>query len=96
MNDMKILYRPHRGSLSDAMAEMRTFDTIDGMITHVCEHHNSVFGFTMIEPDDISIGDILGDDDRIGWKDVRYVLTSRYGKEKYDYPQCIGMCSIIE
>lgn len=93
---MKVLYRPHRGSLADAMAEMRTFTTIADMVKYICEQHNDVRGFTMVTPEDISIGEILGDDDRVGWKDVRYVLTLRYGKEKYDYPQCIGMCSIIE
>jgi hypothetical protein len=33
----------------------------------------------------------LLDDDRIGWHHTHYVCVKRYGPEKYDYPQCVGM-----
>lgn len=29
---------------------------------------------------------------RINWKETRYVCTKRFGGDKYDTPQCIGMC----
>ena len=36
------------------------------------------------------IGEILGNDDRIGWKNVRHVCVKRLGKEIYEVPQGIG------
>ena len=32
-----VRYRPHRGSLNDAMAEMRSFDSIEEMFHYIVE-----------------------------------------------------------
>ena len=83
-----IIYRPHRGGLKEAMELRRIFKTE----TEMFEYISSQSGGAVIL-DDLSIGEILGDDPRIGWKDCRYVLTSRYGKEHFEIPQVIGTCS---
>ena len=89
-----VMYRPHRGSLNDAMAEMRSFDSIEEMFHYIVEEWK-VWG------DPFSIGDLVltydyGKDERIDWKECRYVCTRRMGEEKFRTPQCIGMCSIEE
>ena len=84
-----VKYRPHRGSLADAMAEYKEFDSVDEMIHHIVHEWSGY-----ISAEDISIGENQGADDRIGWKAWRYVLTSRVGDTNYDIPQCIGMCDL--
>lgn len=84
-----IKYRPHRGSLMDAMAEYKEFDTVDDMIQHIVHEW---WGY--IDAEDIVIGENRGPDERIGWKAWRYVLTKRVGDDHYDIPQCIGMCDL--
>jgi len=87
-----IIYRPHRGSLADAMAEAKEFNNEQEMKEYIVKQWN---GYIFI--DDIVIDDNPINDDRIGWKDTRYVCTKRLGEDdymkKYGYPQCIGMCA---
>lgn len=93
-----IKYRPHRRSLEDAMKEAREFETYEDMKRHVLREHAiwNTDGVTLFDLDDIVIGDVIGDDDRIGWKNVRHVCVKRYGSDDYmklyGCPQCIGMC----
>lgn len=87
-----IKYRPHRGSLADAMAEAREFATIEEMKTHIWNCWNGKDGVVWFDMEDIVIGEILGDDSRIGWKNVRHVCIKRCGGEVYATPQCIGWC----
>lgn len=84
-----IKYRPHRGFLSDAMAEMKTFNTLDEMFEHIVQDW---CGYLTTE--DLSVTDNLGKDKRIDWEETRYVCTRRIGSESYATPMCIGMCSI--
>ena len=91
MNNMHIKYRPHRGSLKESMEEEKVFSSTKDMIDHIV--NDTFMGVKLYEPDDISIGDNIGKDDRIDWKETRYVLTKRCGKISYDIPQAIGMCS---
>ena len=86
-----IYYRPHKGTLADAMAQMQTFDTIDEMFDFIVKDW-SVYG-DVFTKEDLSVGEDEGKDDRIDWKETRYVCTSRMRNEVYDVPQCIGMCS---
>ena len=86
-----IKYRPHRGSLDEAMKEYQEFDTVDEMIQHIVHEW---WGY--IDAEDIVIGESHGSDDRICWKSWRYVLTKRIGVYHYDTPQCIGMCDLGE
>lgn len=91
-----IKYRPHRGSLADAMAEEREFETVEELKAHVWNSWNETGGIVWFNREDIVIGEILGDDDRIGWKNVRHVCVKRMGSEDYmalyGSPQCIGWC----
>lgn len=90
----KYKYRPHCGSLDEAMKRMREFDDIESLKSYVVSQHilNGIPAFT---EDDIVISEQPNcDDDRIGWKSVRYVCTKRYyGSDyikEYGVPQCIG------
>ena len=84
-----IKYRPHRGLLADAMAEMKTFNTIDEMFTYVAKELSEY-----LCKEDLSISENLGKDFRTDWKETRHICTRRFGSEEYETPQCIGMCSI--
>ena len=87
-----IIYRPHRGSLAEAMEEAKEFNNEQEMKEHIA---NQWDGY--ISVDDIVITDNPHNDDRIGWKDTRYVCTKRFGEQDniavYGVPQCIGMCA---
>jgi hypothetical protein len=91
-----IKYRPHcGGGIAKAMSEAKEFNTIEEMIDYIYEDHKNIWGFPVFEKSDISIEDPPhGDDNRIGWKNVRYVLTNKYGNdnyiELYGCPQTIG------
>lgn len=87
-----IIYRPHRGSLRDAMKEVREFNTEQEMKEFIVEQWDNNFS-----EDDIVLDDEIINDNRIGWKNTRYVGTKRFGDQDnialYGYPQCIGMCA---
>lgn len=85
-----IKYRPHRGSLQSSMEKMQIFNTIEEMFDYIVNTDS----FHVIDKEDLSITENLGKDNRIDWIETRYVLTKRYGIEEFEYPQCIGMCSI--
>lgn len=84
-----IKFRPHRGSLAEAMNEMKIFDSKEDMFNTIVINWD---GFISYE--DLSISEDYGKDNRIDWKETRYVCTKRIGNETYDMPQFIGMCSI--
>lgn len=92
-----IVYRPHRGSLEDAMKEVKTFDNWYQMTHYIANNWNLAVGRKVINPDDIVMDDKSVNDDRVGWKDVHMVLATRIGNdnfmEKYGNPQCIGYCT---
>lgn len=87
-----IIYRPHRGRLNDAMAEAKEFNSEQEMKEYIVEQWGGYVSF-----DDIVIIGDSHNDDRIGWRDVRYICAKRFGKQdnivKYGFPQCIGMCA---
>lgn len=87
-----IVYRPHRGSLIAAMAEVKEFNNEQEMKEYIIEQWDH-----LISIDDIVIADDPHNDERIGWKDTRYVCTNKLGEDdyikKYGHPQCIGMCA---
>lgn len=92
-----VIYRPHKGGLADSMKEAKEFSGFDEMRDFIVDYWDG-----HIKYDDIILGDDLFDDKRIGWKNVRYVLTKGYYEfdgnyknyiEKYKIGQCIGMCS---
>ncbi len=86
-----VKYRPHRGMLDDAMSEAKTFDSLAEMYEYIANNSSGLFGI-----EDLSVTSDLGKDPRIDWKETRYVCIRKYGSEIFDFPQCIGMCSIEE
>ena len=84
-----IKFRPHKGCLAEAMNKMKIFDSKEDMFNTIVINWD---GFISYE--DLSISEDYGKDNRIDWKETRYVCTKRIGNETYDVPQCIGICSI--
>lgn len=93
-----IIYRPHRGGLTESMAEAREFESIEAMKQRIVEHWASQFdGRKPFDVEDIVLGDECVDDPRTGWHDTRHVCVKRFGNEdymeKYGSAQCIGQCA---
>lgn len=92
-----IIYRPHRGSLEDAMKEAEAFNNWYQMTQYIASKWNLAVGQKVISPDDIVMDTEPIDDKRTGWKNVHMVLVTRVGNEnfmeKYGNPQCIGYCT---
>lgn len=68
-----LIYRPHRSSLAEAMAEAKTFNSFDEIKEYVSNKWNSVWGQNILNPNDIVLDEESHDDDRIEWKDVHYL-----------------------
>jgi len=87
-----IIFRPHRGSLIEAMAEAKEFDNVQEMKEYIVKDWNNYFSI-----DDVVIINEPHEDERVGWKDTKYVCTKRFGEQDNialcGYPQCIGMCA---
>ncbi len=81
------VYRPYRGSLEESLKHKKIFSTKEEMFDYIVKEWEG-----LICKEDLYIGEILGDDYRIGWKNCRYVLTKRCGNEHYAIPQAIGHC----
>ena len=75
-----IIYRPHRGTLADAMAEAKEFPSETEMKQFIAYLWD-------VPPENIVLRDPI-DDNRNGWHDTRYVCICNYGT-----PQCVGMCA---
>ena len=91
----KILkFRPHKGSLDDAMQEAREFNTVDSMFEYIVSLWEQLELGKVLKKEDFCIGSWLGPDERIGWKACWAVCTYRCGNQEYNIPQCIGMCSM--
>ena len=90
---MKIIYRPHRGSLSQSIREARIFNSEEEMKAWIVEEWAKPFGYKLFNIEDIVIDKEEINDNRIYWKDTRYVCIKRCGSKFYSYPQCIGMCA---
>lgn len=95
-----LIYRPHRGSLADAMEEARTFNSFDEIKEYVANKWNNLCGYQTLDSDNIVLDEESHDDDRIGWKDVHYLCVKKIGNEdyikEYGCPQCIGFVGWIE
>lgn len=91
-----IIFRPHRGSLDEAMAEAKEFNTVEEMKEHIVKIWHDGWGGSreLFTVDDIVINERSAvNDDRIGWEDSMYVCVKRMGNKEYGVPQCIGMCA---
>ena len=88
---MKFLYRPHRGTLADAMEEVKEFDTYEEMLDYIQKEHKIGKNFAF-NKEEIRIA-YYGYDSRIDWE--TYIVTvDRYFNDdylkKHHYPQAIG------
>lgn len=92
-----IWYRPHRGSLADAMREARTYLNELQMKVSIANEWNVALGKRVLDPEDIVISEEHTDDNRVGWKNVHVICINRLGKKNYvkmyGCPQCIGYCA---
>lgn len=90
-----IIYRPHRGSLAEAMKEAAEFENQAAMFAYIVEHETqeSPFDKAPFSVDDLVISGTPIHDSRNGWEDTRYVCTRRYYNEVYHIPQAIGFCA---
>ena len=70
----KVKFRFHKGGLEESMATCKTFDSRSDFI----EWMQVTQGIG-----DIYISEDLGPDDRIGWPDVRYVMSISDDLERY-------------
>ena len=86
---MIVKYRPQRSTRNDSMNEMKIFASTKKMLDGIVKEWNGLISF-----DDLIIGNNTGKDNRIDWQETRYICTKRIGKDVYDIPQCIGICSI--
>jgi len=91
---MSIIYRPHRGSFVDAMADARVFGDEEEMKKYICAQWE-MDGVRMFDKEDIVIKDEAINDYRNGWEDTRYVCIKRFGLQEHLIPACIGMCATI-
>lgn len=90
INNDIIFFRPLRGSLEESMKELEIFTSVDEMFDYIAKRSLGRF-----DASDLSVTRNLelAGDVRIGWSEIRYVCTKRYGDEVYDVPQCVGLCS---
>lgn len=98
---MKILYRDHRGSIAEAMETIREYRAVDEMKAEISSDYNKIhrevgFSGDAFSVEDISIGDNIGADDRIGWTNTHYVCIRRLGDKVFEIPQVIGFCMFID
>lgn len=67
----KIYYKPHHGLLVESMSELKTFDSVEHMISWIIKDWNSM-ALSLKNIQTVSIEDITIDnysaDERIGWK----------------------------
>jgi len=97
---MSVIYRPHRGSLSEAMKDVVEFDTFQDLQKHIVKDMEQVIKLNECE---IVPAMEPSNDTRIGWRDSDYLCIDSYDKVadkkgyklyfggEYDCPLCIGM-----
>ena len=58
-----IKYRPHKGSLSESMKNMKTLNSLDEMYNYIITDWSTT-NTKLVTKEDLSIGENLGPDDR--------------------------------
>ena len=76
-----VIYRPHRGSLADAMKFAKEFATIEEMLEYICMDHNEFAPWFTITPEELCYHD-YGKDERVGWHNCFIVTFERPSKIK--------------
>lgn len=91
---MGYIFRPHRFELTNAMKEVKEFETKQEMFEYIRDEWSKDWHKPMFDVSDIVMNeDYKINDDRIGWKDTMYVCIKRCGDQEYEHPACIGMCA---
>lgn len=89
-----LIYRPHRGSLEEALKCRREFISYADMKNYIVEEQRSIYGgFAPFSQEHIVVESEIFNDERIGWSDTRRVCITRFGDTEFDVPQCIGWCA---
>lgn len=88
-----VKYRPNKGSLDEAKKNEREFNDLDEMYDYILLAWNNS-DVKLFDKEDLSLSKDIGADNRIGWKETRYICVKRMGSQIYEIPQCIGMYSI--
>lgn len=76
------------------MFNSKEFDNLNDMYDYIISKWNNDSNIKLFDKEDLSISKNHGTDERIGWKETRYICTKRMGNQIFECPQCIGMCSI--
>lgn len=76
-----IIFRPHRSTLSAAMALAKEFETTEDMISYVCEEHNHNCEWFQITPEEVYIHE-YGSDERVNWHNCYLLCFERPSKIK--------------
>lgn len=88
------IYRPHKGSLADALREAQTFDTTEEMFNFIVEEW-TLDGVALFSADDLTISRDWEADDRCLWNNLHMILTTHIRNQMFDEPQCIGYCTKV-
>lgn len=98
-----IIFREHKGGLSESMATAKEFNGFDEMKAYIVKIHTIFYKALGHRNAPFETSDIVIDmndkteDNRIGWHDEMHVCVKRYGEKDYiklyNSPQCIGMCA---
>lgn len=81
-----VIFRPHRGTLTDAMAEKQEFNNMYDMFNYLRNQYGKDIKITLTDP---------VNDERIGWKDSMYVNINNWKDSMYVNANnvYIGMCA---
>ena len=84
-----LMYRPCRETYEESLKDVAMFESVETMFYQIYE--GDEFSVReVISKSILSIGDPIGDDDQIGWKDVKPVVLNLRGEEQ----KCIGYCTM--
>lgn len=75
-----VIFKPHRGGLEEAMAEAVEFNSIDEMLSYICNDHNKYIPYFQIKSSDIYIEKSEYGDERIKWHNLFYLMYERRSK----------------
>ena len=88
-----VIHRPHRGGLSEAMAEKREFDSIEECINTLIKEFNAKYSYIFhLIRDDICVLPYDDYDERIGWRNVKIICCVSYDSvhDKKGYESFFG------
>lgn len=70
------IYRPHRSTLEEAMKEATEYKSLGEVQERVIRDWHFVPGYAEFTEHDVTFAGPAHDDDRIGWKNVQYVMLN--------------------